>query len=137
MPFPGNPKAPFLRRWIMWPAVRWAALMKPGGWNGWWRQSWRVLLVTVAALTFVLPPAIVILAALMAFRVVEWVVVVPLAGVDQVKKRLAKGAPRKQVVTPTCQWTVGDALRAHSPGPWGEKSDDCRKKRGKDEEARL
>jgi hypothetical protein len=29
---------PFLRRWIMWGAVRWAALFKPGGRSGWIRR---------------------------------------------------------------------------------------------------
>jgi Protein of unknown function (DUF1353) len=31
---------PFLRRWIMWAAVRWGALAKPDGRRGWWKEAW-------------------------------------------------------------------------------------------------
>ena len=37
---------PFMKRWIMWAAVRWGALFKPGGRKGWLRESPRVVLVT-------------------------------------------------------------------------------------------
>ena len=45
---------PFLRRWIMWTAVRWAGLTKPDGRRQWLRDAPQVLLVTVVALPFLL-----------------------------------------------------------------------------------
>jgi len=54
---------PFLRRWIMWAAVRWGALTKPGGRDGWLSQGWQVLPVSLVALPIVLPAAAVIAVA--------------------------------------------------------------------------
>src|SRR4029450_2967495 len=45
-------RVPFLRRWIMWGAVRWAALFKLGGRSGWIREAPRVLLMTLVAAPF-------------------------------------------------------------------------------------
>ena len=58
---------PFLRRWILWAAVRAGALVKEGGTEHWWRESWRVLLVALVALPVILPPAILIVIALVVF----------------------------------------------------------------------
>jgi hypothetical protein len=91
-------EVPFLRRWIMWAAVRWAALLKPDGRRGWWREMPRVLLVTVVALPLVAPPAAVIVVALLVYQLVEWIVWVPLKLGAMVKDRL--GAPRKAVIPP-------------------------------------
>lgn len=63
-------RVPFLRRWMMWAAVRWPALLKPGGRTGWWKESWRVLLFTLLALPIVAPPAALILIAQAVFYVV-------------------------------------------------------------------
>lgn len=41
---------PFLRRWIMWAAVRWVALFKQRGRKGWWPEAFRVLLFSLLAL---------------------------------------------------------------------------------------
>jgi hypothetical protein len=41
---------PFLRRWIMWAAVRLGALTNPAGRKKWWTEAWRVALVAVVAL---------------------------------------------------------------------------------------
>ncbi|MBA2624722.1 MAG: DUF1353 domain-containing protein [Acidimicrobiia bacterium] len=71
-------EVPFLRRWTMWTAVRWAALLKPRGREGWLDEFPRVLLTTLIAAPFVLPPAAVIVVALALFLVFELLVYVPL-----------------------------------------------------------
>ena len=68
---------PFLRRWLMWGAVRVGALVKPGGRKGWLRDSWRVIPLLLLALPIVGPPALVILVALTVFYLVELLVYVP------------------------------------------------------------
>ena len=68
---------PFLRRWMMWGAVRVGALVKPGGRKGWRRDSWRVIPLLLLALPIVGPPALVILVALAVFYLVELLVYVP------------------------------------------------------------
>ena len=68
---------PFLRRWLMWGAVRIGALTKPGGRKGWLRDSWRVIPLLLLALPIVGPPALVILVALTVFYLVELLVYVP------------------------------------------------------------
>ena len=80
-------EVPFLRRWIMWAAVRWGALLKPGGRAEWWREAWRVLLVTLLAIPIVILPVILITLALGLFFVVEAILWVPLKIVEIVKKR--------------------------------------------------
>jgi hypothetical protein len=67
-------QVPLLRRWMMWAAVRWAALLKPDGWRGWWRDLPAMLLFTLIGLVFVLPPAVLIVPALLLFQVFEWLV---------------------------------------------------------------
>ena len=62
---------PFLRRWLMWTAVRWAALRKPGGRRRWLTEAPRVLLFSVVALPVVAPPAVLVLAALLLFWLLE------------------------------------------------------------------
>ena len=89
---------PFLQRWIMWAAVRWAALFKPRGLQGAWIELPRMLVVTALALPIVLPPAAVIVAALIVYQIVEGIVWVPLKIGALVKDRL--GRPRKEVVDP-------------------------------------
>lgn len=69
---------PFVRRWMMWAAVRWGALVKPDGWKDWWKEGWRVLPITLLAIPIVGPPAAVILVALVAFWVLEVIAWVPL-----------------------------------------------------------
>jgi hypothetical protein len=96
---------PFLRRWIMWAAVRWGALVKPGGRRGWWREAWRVLLVTILALPVVLPPAVVVAAALAAFYLLETVVWAALKLAETTKRTLGRQPP-KQVNPPTFEWRL-------------------------------
>ena len=64
-------KVSFLRRWIMWAAVRLGALTKAGGRKGWLRDSWLVFPTALVALPIIGPPAILILVALFVFHLVE------------------------------------------------------------------
>lgn len=89
---------PFLRRWIMWAAVRWAALFKPDGWKGWWKEMPRVLLVTIVALPLVAPPAALIVVALLVYQLLESIFWVPLKLAAFVRER--RGQSRKEVIPP-------------------------------------
>jgi hypothetical protein len=91
---------PFLRRWIMWAAVRWAALTKPGGLRGWWREAWRVVLVTLVAAPFVVPPGLLILLSLVLFWVLEAILWIPLKIAERVRPRA------KEVVAPSLDLTT-------------------------------
>ena len=93
-------RVPFLRRWIMWAAVRWGALAKPNGRKGWLRESWRVIAFSLLAAPFVLPPAVLILVAMLAFYVLElafWVVIVLASAI---RARVRKEEPLKEVILP-------------------------------------
>ena len=92
---------PFVKRWIMWAAVRWGALVKPHGRRRWMRESWRVLLVTILALPLVLPPALVILVFLGIFYLIELIAWVPL----RVARALRRDKSKAKVVNmPTLEW---------------------------------
>jgi hypothetical protein len=80
----------------MWAAVRWGALLKKGGLDGWWRESWRVVLITLLALPILLPPAAVILVSLLAFYLLELLFWAPLKLAS-----LRKARPDKRVVMPS------------------------------------
>jgi|SRR5215211_2109771 len=89
---------PFLRRWIMWAAVRWGALTKSDGRKGWWREAWRVVLVTLVALPIVAPAAALILITILVFHAVEFLVWFPI----ELNRRLRKARrrPAKKVNKP-------------------------------------
>jgi hypothetical protein len=93
-------RVPFLRRWIMWAAVRWGALAKPRGRKRWFRESWRVIAFTLIAAPFVLPPALLILVALLAFYVLELLFWVVIEVGSAVRARVQKDKPRKEVILP-------------------------------------
>lgn len=93
---------PFLRRWIMWGAVRLGALKKPGGRTRWIRDSWPVLPLALLTLPIVGPPAIVVLISLALFTVVEFIAYLPLRLAKAV--RSARGEPVKAVNVPTLEW---------------------------------
>ena len=63
----------FLRRWLMWVAVRFG-----GGWKAFWRTSvvkaCGVLLLGLVALVFFLVPILVVVVWLAAFWVLEWII---------------------------------------------------------------
>jgi hypothetical protein len=93
---------PFLRRWMMWGAVRIGALVKPGGRKGWLRDSWRVIPLLLLALPIVGPPALVILVALTVFYLVELLVYVPLKLFGR-KARAPQDPAAKEVNAPELQ----------------------------------
>jgi len=95
---------PFLRRWIMWAAVRWGALTKPDGRKDWWREAWRVLLVSVVALPITLPAVLVILVTLPVFYLVELLVWLPLTITHTIRVRTGKSA--KSVNAPALRWKL-------------------------------
>lgn len=89
---------PFLRRWVMWTAVRWAALVKPGGRRRWFAEAHRVLLFSLIALPVVAPPAAVILVCLLLFWLWEALVWLALAA-----GRLVR-TPEKDLNPPELEW---------------------------------
>lgn len=95
---------PFLRRWIMWAAVRWAALTKPDGRREWWKEAWRVLLVTFVALPITLPATLVIVLTLPVFYLVELLTWLPLRITHLI--RIRAGRPAKTVNAPTLRWKL-------------------------------
>lgn len=97
-------EVPFVRRWIMWAAVRWAALVKPDGRRGWWRESWRVGLVTVMALPIIAPAALVVAVTLPVFYLIEMLAWLPLWLGRAVGKK--RGRPTKRVNQPRLHWTL-------------------------------
>ena len=65
---------PVVRRWLMWTGVRWGALTDPRRRRGWVISAPGVLAITVLAAPVVVPPALLILAALWVYGTVERVV---------------------------------------------------------------
>jgi hypothetical protein len=96
---------PFLRRWIMWASVRWAALFKPRGRKGWPREGWQVILFSVVALPFVAPPALLIIVALTAFNFVELILWVPLRLGAVARSSIQRRRP-KEVNLPSVEWST-------------------------------
>jgi hypothetical protein len=60
------------RRWVMWCGVRWGAITRARRRPEWWRDLPLVALITVLAAPVVIPPAVLVLAALLVFGAVEW-----------------------------------------------------------------
>lgn len=58
----------------MWAAVRWGALLKKGGYRGWWKDAPLVFFFTLVAAPVVLPPAVLILVSLVLFFSLELLV---------------------------------------------------------------
>jgi hypothetical protein len=73
---------PPVRRWLMWCGVRWGALTNALRRPGWWRDAPRVLALSVLAAPIVVPPALVITAALAVYTVVESAVTALVPGAD-------------------------------------------------------
>jgi hypothetical protein len=64
-------QVPPVRRWLMWAGVRWGALVDPLRRPGWARDAPRVLALSVLASPLIVPPALVIAAALAVYTAVE------------------------------------------------------------------
>jgi len=96
---------PFLKRWVIWSAVRWGALTKSDGRKRWWSEAWRVIPVTLLVLPILLPPALLILIASLAMLLVEAILWVPLW--LSAKFRGRGGRPvAKKVAPPSFSWHV-------------------------------
>jgi Protein of unknown function (DUF1353) len=87
-------EVPFLRRWIMWAAVRWASLAKKKDRQGWLRDAPLVVLISVLALPIVLPPGILIMVSLVLFWAIEWSVYPFLKMAERAKGAEGKKANR-------------------------------------------
>jgi hypothetical protein len=97
-------EVPFLRRWIMWAAVRWAALLKERGRKRWLGEAWRVVLFSLVALPFVAVPGVLIVIALTSFNLLELLFWIPLRLGGAVRTEVLKRAPGKQVNLPKVEW---------------------------------
>ena len=67
-------EVPFFRRWIMWTAVRWVSLFKSKDRQGWLKDAPLILLISLLALPFVLPPGILVMVSLVVFWGIECIV---------------------------------------------------------------
>jgi Protein of unknown function (DUF1353) len=95
---------PFLRRWIMWAAVRLGALTNPAGREKWWTEAWRVALIAAVAVPVITPAAAVIVVSLAVFYLVELVVWIPLEAAHRIRER--RHSPAKKVNRPTFRWKL-------------------------------
>jgi hypothetical protein len=95
---------PFLRRWIMWAAVRLGALTNPAGRKKWWTEAWRVALIAAVALPAITPAAAVIVISLLVFYLVELVVWIPLEAAHAIRER--RHRPAKKVNRPALRWKL-------------------------------
>src|SRR6266702_7526184 len=95
---------PFLRRWIMWAAVRLGALTSAAGREKWWTEAWRVAQIAAVALPVVAPAAAVIVITLSVFSVVEllaWFLLKATHGIRGKRHRTTKTVNR-----PELRWTL-------------------------------
>jgi hypothetical protein len=95
---------PFLRRWIMWAAVRLGALTNPAGRKKWWTEAWRVALITAIALPIVAPAAAVITASFLVFYCIELLAWIPLAAARWIREKRHHQA--KRVNLPELHWKL-------------------------------
>jgi hypothetical protein len=95
---------PFLRRWIMWAAVRLGALTTPEGRKRWWAEAWRVALVAAVALPILAPAAVVIVLTLPVFYLVELLAWIPLKVAHGIRED--RHRPAKTVNKPALRWKL-------------------------------
>jgi hypothetical protein len=95
----------FLKRWIMWGAVRWGALFTRDGRKGWTKELPRVLVVSAFALPIVIPPATLILVALAVFYALEMVSYVVLQLSAKTREKI--GHPSTRIINmPAATWKL-------------------------------
>lgn len=98
---------PFLTRWVMWAGVRWGAAMKGGPALDWWKDFPVVLLLTLLMAPVIVPTAIVILAAMGVFLILEAVVWVVLKAWSLVSRLVVPARPpRAPVNPPAVSWKL-------------------------------
>jgi len=90
---------PFIRRWVMWAAVRWGALTTREGRSTWLPDAWKVLLITLPVLAIVLPAAIVIVITLLVWYIAELLALGPLYVAGRI--RAARRQRQKRVNPPS------------------------------------
>jgi hypothetical protein len=95
---------PFLRRWIMWAAVRLGALTNPAGRKKWWTEAWRVALIAAIALPVVAPAAAVITVSFLVFYFIELLFWIPLEAAHGIRERRHRQA--KKVNRPELHWRL-------------------------------
>jgi hypothetical protein len=96
---------PFLTRWIMWAAVRWASLAtRPGGRKDWWRDAPVMVVITVPTLALLLPAILAVTVTLLVVHVLEWLFYLPLRLNQALRMRSDK--PAKKVNPPEFGWTL-------------------------------
>lgn len=88
----------FLRRWLMWAAVRVGSLTKPGGTKGFLPELPQLLPFAAIGIGVLTIPAIVIAVALLIYAGIEAIFWVPLKLIELVQKKAGK--PSKQVNPP-------------------------------------
>jgi hypothetical protein len=97
---------PFLRRWIMWASVRWAAAKRGGLSRDWWIEFPRMLLVTLIMLPIVAPAAIVIALTLVVLYVLELLIYLLLLLGKAIGRAVHVERPEKQVNMPRLSFKV-------------------------------
>jgi Protein of unknown function (DUF1353) len=92
---------PFLRRWIMWAAVRWEALATPQGRKGWLRDAPHVVPISLLVLPILAPAAVLVGVTLGVWYVLEMVAWTPLALTARSQRGRKRTAKRVNRPTPS------------------------------------
>jgi hypothetical protein len=87
----------FLRRWLMWVAVRWGGLFARGVRSEFIKDAWLVVPLSLAVSPLLLPPVVVIFAALLIWYALEMLAWVALRLGRAARPR---HAPTKKLVSP-------------------------------------
>ena len=98
---------PFLQRWLMWVGVRLGALQKQRDREGWLKDAWLVVPIVLAIAPLLVPPALVILAVLVIWKVLEQIVWLALGAARRGKAAGgSREAPAKRLNEPTITLTT-------------------------------
>jgi hypothetical protein len=88
---------PFLRRWLMWAAVRLGSVPRSGPWGGGTRDAALLAVIGLPSVAFLLAPGLVVVAALAVFWLAEVAVYV---GLKVFARRQDNGEPEKEINLP-------------------------------------